>query len=144
MLVVLLVQVSLSVLVPLVLMLESLVFSVLVPLVLTLESLVFWWYRLLSVMILVMMSLTPRSSILDIHELDGRHDRVTCACTTTGGYSIIKCTITGGYSIVLWYTCNAWMNLVMVLYWLGSEKRLVWQYISLCSWTHSLEGMMPG
>ena len=52
---------------------------------------------------LVMVPLVLRSSILGVHELGG-------------------CAVTGGYSIMFWYICDAWMHLVVVVYWLLKES----------------------
>ena len=72
-------------------------------LVWALESLVFWWYGPFMIMMLVMVPLELRSSILGVHELGG-------------------CAVTGGYSIMFWYICDAWMHLVVVVYWLLKES----------------------
>ena len=67
------------------------------------ESLVFWWYGPFSFMMLVMVPLVLRSSILGVHELGG-------------------CAVTGGHAIKFWYICDAWMHLVVVVYWLLKES----------------------
>ena len=55
------------------------------------------------IMMLVMVPSVLRPSIFGVHELGG-------------------CAVTGGYSIMFWYICDAWMNLVVVVYWLLKES----------------------